>query len=110
MPECEEQITDLWIKGDIMALFDYNGFEKMYYASTRYAKKEQMSYDFHTIWWKTFGTSDGFNNYPTYPRVRALWTAPNKRTIKIKLMGVGHSSQSVDSLFKCFKRWLDAHK
>lgn len=85
MPECEEQITDLWIKGDIMALFDYKGFEKMYYASTRYAKKEQMSYDFHTIWWKTFGTSDGFNNYPTYPRVRALWTAPNKRTIKINL-------------------------
>lgn len=93
-----------------MEFFDYSEFEKYYYSSSKYAKKEQLSYDFHTVWWKTFGTSYGFNNYCSFNEVSSRWTAPNKKTIKIKLQGIGHSSQSIDSFYKCFTQWLNAHK
>lgn len=90
--------------------FDNEGFNNLYLSTSKYAKKQQLLNAFYNVWFEMFGAYYSLGGCPYWSAVRSQWTAPNKKKIKVRLQGYGYTPQSIESLFKCMTKWLNANK
>lgn len=94
-------------------MIQYKNFRDYYFAKSRLekSKKEKLDSDFTNAWYNLHGLYDSITSaHSTLERCKELWTAANKKKLKINLIARGHSSAAVDGLFKCLTEWFKAQK
>lgn len=89
-----------------MAYMKTDEFKTYYFNTTKYSKKERLVEDFLSIWYSSI---DRDFSLATTGYIKKLFNAQNKKAIKIKLQGKGHTPAGIDSFFRCLTNWLNAN-
>lgn len=89
-----------------MASMKYDEFKTYYFNTTKYEKKAKLLEDFKSIWYNSISSEFGL---ATKAYVKKLFNAQNKKAIKIKLQGKGHTTAGIDSFYRCLTNWLNAN-
>ena len=85
--------------------FKVSEFETYYFGSSKYQKKEQLFRDFRYVVYD-YGCKMG--SYPTAKEVNDA-VKKNKKDIKLKLQGKGHTTQAIDAFLTAIIKWSKAN-